>query len=175
MLQSRNNKLLRIIATGFFLLAAAPLFFSSLFLLKQHAARQKIKEKLETGALQTLILPEKDLLWVRKDKEIRVGGELFDVKSIIKQNDKVIVTGLFDDEETEIEQLLGHLSGSRSIITHMLLNLFSFLHHIFPGSLGFELLNTIFLPMQYFIDFIPFLPELPHCVITPPPQKEIFF
>jgi len=48
----------------------------------------------------------KKIEWIKKGKEIMVNGKLFDVKKIVKENGQLIVTGLFDDEETAIENYL---------------------------------------------------------------------
>ena len=169
MLQGRKIIYLKSVAFGFFVLAAAPLLLSSLFLFRQQATRHKIKEQLETGILHSLSLPEKDIIWVRKNKEIRIGNDLFDVKSIIKHNDSVLVTGLFDHEETELEQMLGQLSGNSNNNSHLLTQLFSFLQHIYPGAGKIELSSIHIREEKVF--YIPLLlPELPHSVLTPPPR-----
>jgi len=133
-----------------------------------------MKEKLETGLLHTIILPENDIVWVKKNKEIRIGKELFDVKSMLKENNKIIITGVFDHEETEIEQKLGHLSGNPNSPNPMLIKLFSLLQNIFSGTGSFEIQYDFTCPIEYTFDFTPSLPELPHLVITPPPQPVMF-
>jgi hypothetical protein len=173
MLHRWKNIFPKIIAVIFFIIAVAPLFFSSLLLIKQQYARHKMKEKLVTGLLHTIILPEKDIVWVKKNKEIRIDKELFDVKNILKENNKIIITGVFDHEETEIEQKLGHLSGNPNSPNTMLTNLFTLLQNIFSGTGGLEIQYDFTSPIENKFDFTPSLPELPHTVITPPPQTMI--
>ena len=133
-----------------------------------------MKEKLETGLLHTITLPENEIVWVKKNKEIRIDNELFDVKGILKGNNKIIITGVFDHEETEIEQKLGNLSGNTNHPNPILIKLFSFLQSIFSGMCGFEIEYNFICQTKNKIDFTPGLPELPHKVITPPPQAMLF-
>ena len=174
MLHRRKNIISKIIAVIFFIVTGAPLFFSSLLLIKQQYARHKIKEKLETGLLHTIILPENEIVWVKKNKEIRIDNELFDVKSTLKENNKIILTGVFDHEETEIEQKLGNLSGNTNNPNPILIKLFSFLQNIFSGMGGFEIKYDFGCTIKTETYFTPGLPQLPHTVITPPPQVMLF-
>lgn len=173
MLHRRKNIISKIIAVIFFIVTAAPLFFSSLLLIKQQYARHKIKEKLETGLLHTIILPENGIVWVKKNKEIRIDNELFDVKSILKENNKIIITGVFDHEETEIEQKLGNLSCNANNPNPILTKLFSFLQNIFSCMGGFEIQNDFECTIKNEFYFTAGLQQLPHKVITPPPQEII--
>ena len=173
MLHQGKNIISKIIAVIFFIVAAAPLFFSLILLIQQQFARHKIKEKLETELLHTIILPENDIVWIKKNKEIRIGKDLFDVKTILKENNKIIITGVFDHEETEIEQSLGHLSGNSNNPNPILIKLFSLLQNIFSGTGGFEIQYDFTSPIENKFDFTPSLPELPHTVITPPPQAVV--
>lgn len=130
-----------------------------------------MKEKLETELLHTIILPEKEIVWVKKNKEIRIGKELFDVKSMLKENNKIIITGVFDHEETEIEQKLGHLSGNPNNPNPMLIKLFTLLQNIFSGTGSFEKQYDFSCPIEYTFYITPGLTELPQQVVTPPPQQ----
>ena len=174
MLPRWKNIIPKIIAGIFFIVAMAPLFVSSLLLIKQQYARYKMKEKLETGLLHTIILPEKDIVWVQKNKEIRIDKELFDVKSILKENNKIIIKGVFDYEETEIEQKLGNLSGNPNSPNPMLIKLFTLLQNIFSGNGSFEIQYDFNCSIEYTFEYTPGLPELPQQVITPPPQPVMF-
>jgi len=174
MLHRGKNIISKAIAVLFFLVVAAPLFFSSILLIKQQCARYKMKETLETGLLHTLTLPENDIVWVKKNKEIRIGKDLFDVKSISKENDKMLVTGLFDHEETEIDQKLGHLSGNPDSPNNILIKLFTLLQNIFSSTCSFEIQYDFTCQIENTFDSAPSLPELAHQVITPPPQTVIF-
>lgn len=133
-----------------------------------------MKEKLETGLLHTITLPENEIVWVKKNKEIRIDNELFDIKSILKENNEIIITGVFDHEETEIEQKLGNLSGNTNHPNPILIKLFSLLQNIFSGMGGLEIVYDLTCQTKNKIDFTPGLPELPHKVITPPPQVMFF-
>jgi hypothetical protein len=59
-----------------------------------------MKEKLESEQLQTLIIPIKNFRWYEEGREIVFEGMMFDVRSVTKQGDNYVVTGLFDHMET---------------------------------------------------------------------------
>jgi hypothetical protein len=69
-------------------------------------------ERLEEEALQTVSLPLAELVWEKKNKEVNIDGELFDVKTVSISGDEVVLTGLFDKKETIIKNLL-RSQGSR--------------------------------------------------------------
>jgi hypothetical protein len=57
-------------------------------------------------------LPANGLHWYEKDHELLIDGRMFDVKSIRPVDSGYEVTGLFDDEETELfDQLIKTESG----------------------------------------------------------------
>lgn len=130
-----------------------------------------MKEKLETGFLHTITLNEKDIVWVKKNKEIRIGNSLFDIKSIIKVKNKILVTGLYDHEESEIEQVIGELSGNNRSTQFTLNGLFSVLQNIFYNSTYFEIPAAINIPPGKSIFYISSLMKMPRRVLTPPPQR----
>jgi len=66
----------------------------------------EVREKLEKDLLQTIAVSSDELIWNNK-KEVSINGRLFDVQFCKAQNGKYILTGLFDDKETEIKNLLG--------------------------------------------------------------------
>jgi hypothetical protein len=74
--------------------------------LKQWYCIHSAEERLENEALQTVILPSESLSWYKAGKEAMIAGALFDVKSYIEKDGKVILTGLFDKEETAIKRKL---------------------------------------------------------------------
>ncbi len=68
--------------------------------------RYEMKEKLEKEFLHTITVPKDEVTWVKYNKEIIVGDKLFDVKSFSEKNGLYFFIGLFDAEETALNNLL---------------------------------------------------------------------
>lgn len=94
--------------TAFFLLlvGAMPFLFTLFFLVKQQIIRHEMKEKLEGEFLHTITVPKDKVNWVKYNKEIRIDSKLFDVNSFSEKNGIYFFTGLFDREETALNDLL---------------------------------------------------------------------
>lgn len=90
------------------ILAAAPLFLSLAFLGRQAVIRHEMEERLEKEALTTIFVPKGQLYWVKKNKEIQVGKDLFDVKKIVPVESGYLVTGLYDHDEKHIHRQLSN-------------------------------------------------------------------
>ena len=83
-----------------------PHLFTLFFLVKQQIIRHEMKEKLEKEFLQTIVVPKKEVTWVKYNKEIKIEDNLFDVKSFSEKNGLCFFIGLFDAEETALNDLL---------------------------------------------------------------------
>jgi hypothetical protein len=96
------------IATIFLLvLALAPVFYVLAVHTRQYTIRQRMKHELEEKMLHTITLKSSEIHWIREGKEIAIEKKLFDVKSIAyKENGMAVLTGLFDEEETDLVQQL---------------------------------------------------------------------
>lgn len=68
--------------------------------------RYEMKEKLEKEFLHTIIVPREQVTWMDLNKEIIVGDKLFDVNSFSEKNGLCFFIGLFDAEETALNDLL---------------------------------------------------------------------
>lgn len=83
-----------------------------------------MKEKLEKEMLVSLTIDGKELQWVKKGKEILVGGRMFDIKTIHFDGKKYKITGLFDDDETALDKKLEEQqkkeSSSEKFIAHLM-------------------------------------------------------
>ena len=101
-----GTSLKKISAVSLLLTGAMPLFFTLFFLIKQQLIRHEMKERLEKEMLHTIVVPKKEVQWVKYNKEIRVGDKLFDIKSYSEKNGLVSFNGLFDDEETALNDLM---------------------------------------------------------------------
>ena len=78
------------------------------------------KERMEKHALHTLQIKAKDFRWVKAEKEILVDGKMFDVHSYTAHQNMVTVRGLFDEEETAINNLLSGQNNNDRWLTHLL-------------------------------------------------------
>src|SRR5690349_4974131 len=102
---------------AFFLLLilAAPLVFLSFLQVKQAYIKHGAEERLERGLLKTLFVPQQS--WqALNDHEIVVDGKLFDVKDVCRTADGFTVTGVFDEEETNVLQQIdrsGNVNASK--------------------------------------------------------------
>jgi hypothetical protein len=85
----------------FILPGIVPLLFIIFTLIKQQAIHRKMEQQLESKMLHTITLAESDIHWLKEGKEILINGRMFDVKTFKNIGiGKVVITGLFDEEET---------------------------------------------------------------------------
>jgi hypothetical protein len=97
------------------LLVAVPLFFSIGFIIKQKNIQVEMKQQLKTALLQTITVPERDVKWIKKGKEILVNGQMFDVKTSVKSGENIVFTGLYDKDEQELhENLKGFMHSNNN-------------------------------------------------------------
>lgn len=94
----------KILAFSMLLLVVAPLFFFIGFLVKREIIYHEMMEKLESASLHTITIRLADVNWTKKNKEVMIDGKLFDVKYVEIIDNKINLTGLFDDEETKLEK-----------------------------------------------------------------------
>ncbi len=102
--------------TGLFLLllVAVPLFFSIGFIFKQKIIQAEMKQQLKTALLQTIIVPARDINWIKKNKEILVYGQMFDINTSVTSGDNIVFTGLFDKDEQRLHNTLKDLMHSKN-------------------------------------------------------------
>ena len=93
-----------ILAFSMLLLVVAPLIFFIGFLVKREIVYHEMMEKLESASLHTSTIQLADINWTKKNKEVMIDGKLFDVKYAEIIDNKIRLTGLFDDEETKLEK-----------------------------------------------------------------------
>lgn len=97
-------KIKKILAFVLLLIVATPIFFFTGFLVKQKLIQHEMKEKLECSFLQTINVNLTDIKWVKKNKEVIIDDRLFDVKSYTVENNKLVLTGLYDDAEQKLNK-----------------------------------------------------------------------
>ncbi len=98
----------KILAFLLILLVSAPIFFSVGFTIKQKAIQASMKQQLKSALLQTVVIPLKDVKWIKPGKEILVAGQMFDIKSstLSANEDYVVFTGLYDEDEQKLHNSL---------------------------------------------------------------------
>lgn len=109
----------RTIAIGLLWLSAtAPICLSALFLGGRLLIRETNWEDPGGSRLESFSLPARDLVWYEKDRELLIGGRMFDVKSIEMKDGVAHITGFFDDLETELNRALEETNGSNRSGSH---------------------------------------------------------
>jgi hypothetical protein len=86
--------------------AAAPVLMPAYFITSRPLIRHEMMERMEKQNLTAIQVPVEEFYWYEKDREIIVDGKMFDVKSIRLHNGTYYITGLFDEQETELELVL---------------------------------------------------------------------
>ncbi|MEN9570785.1 MAG: hypothetical protein RL172_2016 [Bacteroidota bacterium] len=153
-------------------LLASPLLCMLVYHIKLAVHTHQAEERMERAQLVTITLPARQLIWVKKNKEILLQGKMFDVKTLHLQNDTAIITGIYDTAEDIIKARILALkksnnNNSSSPIYPALVQLFSpaiLTMHTSPG------VPTFFLVKQY-SPAVPLFYSNPSLSIpTPPPN-----
>lgn len=166
-----NSVINKISASIFIFAASIPFALVLIFHIQQQAVRYEMKEKLEEQVLQTITVSEKNVQWVKKNKEILFNGKMFDVKSFSIENGLFKFTGLYDDEETALnEQMENNFNKNNKSSSLLISNLFQWLQSAYPGD------NNEMLVIENQTKLIPrlintMLTSPFKAILTPPPQK----
>jgi hypothetical protein len=81
-----------------------PVWYALDFVAERAAHRMEMHERMESAQLQTIVLDSASIVWKKKDRELLVNKEYFDVASIQYKNGKAIIRGVFDERETEMHE-----------------------------------------------------------------------
>jgi len=100
-----KNKLTALVSV---LLLAIPLLFAVVSVVHQKVLQVNSRLHFGTEKTETIAIDAKKITWVKKDKEILVGGNYFDVKSFRVKAGIVFLTGYFDHKE---DRLVGQLKS----------------------------------------------------------------
>jgi hypothetical protein len=92
----------KITAFVFLLIIAVPVFLSVKFILEENLIQEEVEEKMNTVVLRSVSIAKADIIWIKAGKEILLDDKLFDVKNFAVKKDTIILTGYFDDKETEL-------------------------------------------------------------------------
>ena len=145
-----------------------PLLFALFFLVKQQAIRYEMKERLEKERLHTITVRQDKVVWAKYNKEIIVEGKMFDIKSYSIKDSICFFTGLFDEEETALNDLLEKKTDDKHE-NELLAQLFQWLQSpcislSFDEEALISQKNENCFPILHNITF-PFIN-----ILTPPPQ-----
>jgi hypothetical protein len=151
----------------FILLGLAPLLAIVFFTVRKQNIQTRMKEKLEHHLLQTIVIPENNVTWIKKH-EIRVNNRMFDIKTKKLENGVYTFTGLYDDEETKLTEQEKNAAGKNNEQNKLLAQ---FLKHL---SLFFHYPDDNFTLSIQDNNFSFFIAKSPvflfREILTPPPQ-----
>ena len=147
---------------------ALPLTFCVVTEIKQQQLKHEARERLEKIISKTIILSAQEFYWTEAGKEIRVHGELFDVKFYSVNNGKYIFSGLFDKDETALDKL-EHNWRNNQEENKLLAELFQVLQSVFHSSIAAQDQYKKLVHQYPYLspDKLLFQPKK---IITPPPQ-----
>ena len=91
-----------------------PMCLSGLYIAGRILIRITMMEKMEKDELQTISIPTDQIRWFKKNHELMIDGKMFDVKSISLQGDISMITGLFDDDDTELHEALAGMHEQKN-------------------------------------------------------------
>lgn len=107
---------------------AFPLIFSGGLQAFQQYIKHTVTERLESEVLVTLTLPVSKVQWMEEGREIMVAGKMFDIKTYSEKDGIFTLTGVFDERETAVMELLNHFNDKQqnNFIIQLLLLVQSF-------------------------------------------------
>ena len=103
----------RTTALGLLLLMAIPVCFCAGVLLKQKLLQLKRNSRFETEMMQTISVMPDNFQWIKKGKEARINGKLFDVQSFSITKNAILVTGFFDGKEEKLAEQIRELAEEK--------------------------------------------------------------
>ena len=159
------------ITSLFFILSGfTPLLFVLFFNIRQQSIRHQMKVKMEQQLLHTITLPDGDIIWVKKGKEIFIHGKMFDIKSMEHKNGMTTFYGLYDEEETLLKKnLMAGLGKNQSLQNQLLAQLIQCWQNIYADLTGGIPLCSG--QSEHMISLIaPDLQKQFKTIPTPPPQ-----
>lgn len=89
----------------FLIILSLPMILIIALQVWQCTIQYQIRERLEKDFLETISVSIDDIEWKNK-KEVSIHGRMFDIKFYKLQGREYILTGLFDDTETGINDIL---------------------------------------------------------------------
>ena len=152
-----------------------PLLFTLSFLFRQQLLRHEMKEKLEEEMLHTITVPEAEVQWIRSEKEIRLEGKMFDIKFFYVRNGEYVFTGLYDEEETALNNYFEKNTDQNEAATnHVLSSLFKLLQSIYADDIT-ETMPLADGPSTFCRLILKNTSPPFKDILTPPPQSAITY
>lgn len=155
----------------FILLGTTPWLFVFIFLIRQEAIRHEMKEELEKDIpKQVLVIPDSDIHWIKKGKEIFFTERMFDIKTTVSHNGVTTFTGFFDDQETALKKQLSEGWNKNAPQRNQLLAQLIFsLQCTLAANSSDGLTGTICKKITPVL-ITAALPDSYQAILTPPPQ-----
>ena len=107
----------------FILLGLAPLLFILFITLRKEQVRYRMKQELKYQTLQTVIVPESEVIWMDKH-EIWVNNSMFDIHTKKLESGIYTFTGLYDKDETMLVEMERNAAGKNKEQNRLLVRLF---------------------------------------------------
>ncbi|MES2646895.1 MAG: hypothetical protein V4717_08485 [Bacteroidota bacterium] len=146
-----------------------PLFTVMLLQVQKHELFRHVEHRFSKKQIVQLNIPLDQLCWIKKNKELIIEGQMFDVKQITIKAGIATVTGFFDKEEDKLNK---HLSNSlkhqkqseEGKTTWQMIHLFA------GGPVNFQACFNLIPGMEkYFCFESANIYSLPKSVTIPPP------
>ena len=129
-----------------------------------------MKEKLERHMLHTITVSNADVVWVKYRKEIRIHNKMFDIESFTIKNDQYIFTGLYDEEETALNNYFKESTEHQNEREYQVLSLlFHLLQSIYRENFD-EMLISPTISKAYCPPILQHISSPFINILTPPPQ-----
>ena len=129
-----------------------------------------MKEQLEEEMLHSIKVPVSEVHWVRAKKEIRFEGKMFDIKSFYVKNGEYVFTGLYDEEETALNNYFEkNTDQNKSATNHVLSSLFKLLQSIYSDDIT-ETMPLADGPITFCPLILQYTSPPFKDILTPPPQ-----
>lgn len=91
-----------------------PLLAISILQVAQAYIKTNREERLESTELVQVAVSAKNLVWEEEGKELWIGDRMFDVASYSFMDGNFYLTGVYDDEETQVADTLLHFIFSKN-------------------------------------------------------------
>lgn len=156
----------------FIITISVPFIFSAFVFLKTLSIQHEMSRKLDAETLQTITIPVTAFIWDLDEKEILVNGKMFDIKSITKENEHYVITGLYDLDQTDLQNKAQCISIKKTTTTQDLsigLSAF-FTFYSFPQYKENAICFS-WLPIKLYCTKQKNIPEVHLDISTPPPQQ----
>jgi len=94
-------------------IVALPLIFSGGLQAFQQYIKYTVEERLNDEELVIVSIPLAQVQWMEEGREILVHGKMFDIKSYSEKDGNLIATGVYDERETAVIELLSHFNDQQ--------------------------------------------------------------